>query len=149
MKGRMRMRRLALAFLAMTTCALTQGCSFLGYYNYQRPERLPPEVGERIRDPRTFVTSLQMDGPTLAAFQVALTDFMPPGQKATGNDERLVACFNRSDAFDVRIDKASDDLYVISFSANLDRCGLPPGSIVLDAGATYLIDGQGRILDIR
>ncbi|MCY1046565.1 hypothetical protein OV208_35000 [Corallococcus sp. bb12-1] len=144
-----RLRRHASVLVGLALCGLAQGCSYFGYYKYERPERIPKEVGERIRDPLTFVATTEMDGPTLAALQVALADYFPPGAQASGNDEYLVRCYNRRDTFDVRIDKVNDDLYVIAFSADLDRCGMPPGSVVLDAGATYLIDGQGRILDIR
>ncbi|RKG85917.1 hypothetical protein [Corallococcus terminator] len=144
-------RRLALVLLGLGACALLQGCSFFGYYKYQRPERIPPEVGDRIRDPspKTFVATTTLDGPTLAAFQVALADFFPPGAKASGNDEYLVRCFSRRDVFDVHINKVSDDLYLVSFDPIIKRCDMPPDTVVLDGGATYLIDGQGRILDIR
>ncbi|CAM4294657.1 hypothetical protein G4177_01865 [Corallococcus sp. ZKHCc1 1396] len=146
-----RMRRLAAALVGIAFCGLVQGCSYFGYYKYERPERIPKEVGERIRDPdpKTFVATTTLDGPTLAALQVALADFMPPGVKSSGDYEPLVRCFNRRDVMDVRINKVSDDLYLVSFAANLDRCGLHPDIVVMDAGATYLIDGQGRILDIR
>ncbi|WP_223641603.1 hypothetical protein [Corallococcus sp. EGB] len=133
----------------MAACALLQGCGYFGYYKYERPERVPREQGERIRDPLTFETTNELDGPTLAAFQVALADFMPPGAKATGNDERLVRCLNRRDVYDVRIQKVNDDLYVIHFAPNLGRCDMPPEAVLLDGDATYLIDGRGRILDIR
>ena len=151
MNGLMRMRRLSSVFIGLAFCGLSQGCSLFGYYKYERPERIPPEVGDRIRDPDpdTFVATTEMDGPTFAAFRVALADFMPPGSKASGNDDQLVRCFNRRDVMDVRINKVNDDLYLVSFGANIKRCDLPPGTVVLDGGATYLIDGQGRILDIR
>ncbi|RKH60956.1 hypothetical protein [Corallococcus llansteffanensis] len=151
MNGLTRMRRLSSVFIGLAFCGLTQGCSYFGYYKYERPERIPPEIGDRIRDPNpeTFVASTKMDGPTFAAFRVALADFMPPGEQASGNDEMLVRCFERRDIFDVRINKVSDDLYLVSFSPNFKRCGMPPDVVVLDGGATYLIDGQGRILDIR
>ncbi|WP_375756079.1 hypothetical protein [Corallococcus exercitus] len=149
---RTRPHRLAPLLLGVMVCVLGQGCSYFGYYKYERPERIPPEEGTRIRDPdpRTFQTTTELEGPTFAALQVAMKDFFPPGAKASGNHERLVRCLGRRDIFDVRIQKANDDLYVIDFSANLDRCEeWPPDAVVLDAGATYLIDGKGRILDIR
>jgi hypothetical protein len=151
MNERTRPLRLA-PFLLGAFCVLSQGCSHFGYYKYERPERIPPEEGTRIRDPDpdTFQTSNTLDGPTFAALQVAMKDFFPPGAKASGNHERLVQCLSRRDLFDVHVNKVNDDLYLISFSANIARCKeMPPDSVVLDAGATYLIDGQGRILDIR
>ncbi|RKH06881.1 hypothetical protein D7V97_21970 [Corallococcus sp. CA053C] len=151
MNGLTRMGRLSSVFIGLALCGLMQGCSLFGYYKYERPERIPPEVGDRIRDPspKTFVATTEMDGPTLAALRVALADYMPPGAKASGNYEPLVRCFSRRDVMDVEINKVNDDLYLVSFSANLERCGMPPHTLVMDAGATYLIDGQGRILDIR
>ncbi|RKG61108.1 hypothetical protein D7X30_09500 [Corallococcus sp. AB011P] len=145
-----RMRRLVPLLLGVAACALLPGCGSFGYYKYERPERIPREEGERIRDPLTFETTNELEGPTLAALQVALADFLPPGAKASGNHERLVRCLSRRDVYDVRLQKVNDDLYVIAFSANLDRCDeMPPDAVILDAGATYLIDGQGRIVDIR
>ncbi|MBZ4330813.1 MULTISPECIES: hypothetical protein [unclassified Corallococcus] len=150
MNVRTRPQRLAPLLLGVMVCVLSQGCSYFGYYKYERPERIPPEEGARIRDPQAFQTTTELDGPTFAAFQAAMKDFFPPGAKASGNHERLVRCLGRKDLFDVRIQKVNDDLYVIAFSANLDRCEeMPPDAVVLDAGATYLIDGKGRILDIR
>ncbi|WP_375742946.1 hypothetical protein NR800_30500 [Corallococcus interemptor] len=143
------MRRRVPLLLGVAACVLSQGCSYFGYYKYERPERIPPEEGARIRDPQAFQTTTELEGPTFAAFQVAMKDFFPPGAKASGNHERLVRCLGRKDLFDVRIQKVNDDLYVIAFSPNLDRCGMPPETVLLDGGATYLIDGQGRVLDVR
>jgi hypothetical protein len=132
--------------------AMACGCSAFGYYKYERPERIPPEEGTRIRDPdpEAFQAMNTLDGPTLAAFQVALKDFFPPGAKASGTDEQLVQCFSRRDLFAVHINKVNDDMYRISFSPDFDRCDeIPPGTVIMDGGATYLVDGRGRILDIR
>ncbi|NRD50763.1 hypothetical protein [Corallococcus exiguus] len=150
MNVRTRTQRLAPLLLGVMVCALSQGCSHFGYHKYERPERIPPEEGARIRDPQAFQTTTELEGPAFAALQVAMKDFFPPDAKASGNHERLVRCLGRRDLFDVRIQKVNDDLYVIAFSANLGRCEeMPPDAVVLDAGATYFIDGKGRILDIR
>jgi hypothetical protein len=42
---------------------------------------------------------------------------------------------------------ANDDLYFVSFSPSLKRCGLE--RYILDGGAVYAIDGKGRILSVR
>lgn len=138
------------ALAALLCCAFfLQGCGTFGYYKYRPAERLSPEAGEKIQAPREFEATTALDGPGLAALMVALNEFFPPGKKGTGNYEPLVRCFDRRDTWDVSVRKANDDLYFISFSANLERCGFPPDTIVLDAGSTYVIDGQGRVLDVR
>jgi hypothetical protein len=142
------MRRI-IATALLSSCSVLPGCSMFGYYRHPKAVRAPPEVGEKIRDPASFVATTELDGPSLAALQVALNEFMPPGAKSSGNDEQLVRCFSRRDTFDVSVQKASDDLYFVSFLADLTRCDFPPDTLVMDAGATYVIDGQGRVLDVR
>ena len=39
---------------------------------------------------------------------------------------------------------ARENLFYVLFTPDLRQCG--PGFVVLDAGALYAIDGQGRIL---
>jgi hypothetical protein len=76
-------------------------------------------------------------------------EFMPPGRKVKVNDgdERLAQCLSRWETFDTSVLKGSDDLYFVRFSPRLSRCGID--GIILDAGAVYAIDGNGRVLDVR
>ncbi|ATB31660.1 hypothetical protein MEBOL_005123 [Melittangium boletus DSM 14713] len=59
----------------------------------------------------------------------------------------IAQCLSRWDTFDMSILQAGEDLFFVSFLPHLSRCGID--AIVMDAGATYAIDGKGRILDVR
>ncbi|HSP78142.1 MAG TPA: hypothetical protein VLQ93_06415, partial [Myxococcaceae bacterium] len=110
-------------------------------------ERAPPEEAEKVEFPNSFEKGVRLSGPMMTALQIAMNDFMPPGSKMTGDDERIARCLSRWDTFDTSVLRISDELYFVSFLPRLSRCGID--EIVLDAGATYAIDGKGRILDVR
>jgi hypothetical protein len=76
-----------------------------------------------------------------------MSDFLQPGVKHQSDDNRLAWCLSRWETYDTSVLRISDDLFFIRFAPVLSRCGID--SIVLDAGAEYAIDGQGRILDIH
>jgi hypothetical protein len=126
------------------------GCSVLshfGYYKHHKAERAPPEVAEKVEFPNSFEKGVHLNGPMMAALKVAMGDFMPPGVKVKDEDERLAQCLSRWETFDTSVLQASENLYFVSFVPRLSRCGIE--EIVLDAGATYAVDGTGRILDMR
>lgn len=131
------------------SCLLT-GCSILshfGYYKYEKPERAPPGEVQEVRFPDSFEKGVHLAGPMMMAVKVAMDDFLPPGVKVEGDDERINQCLSHWATFDTSVLQAGDDLYFVSFVPRLSRCGI--NERVLDAGATYAIDGKGRILDIQ
>lgn len=143
------MKKLRPLMLGVVCCSLT-GCSLLnhlGYYKRPSAERAPQEEAEKVRFPDSFEPGTRLSGSTMAALKVAMDDFLPVGSKARSDDERIALCLSRWETFDTSVLQASEDLYFVSFLPRLSRCGLDV--TLLDAGATYAIDGRGRILDVR
>jgi hypothetical protein len=135
------------SLLAISICSsLLTGCSYLGYYKLKKAERAPPQEAERVVFPDSYEEGIHLDGPAMAALEVARNEFMPPGAKATSSDERLAHCLARRDTYDVAILKANEDLYFVSFLPNLARCGIESDVMLMDAGAVYAIDSRGRVL---
>jgi hypothetical protein len=136
-------------FPAVLLCSsLLSGCSYFGYYKHVKAERAPSEVGDKIRFPSSYEAGVELDGPTLAALAVAMNDFKPPGAKANYYDEQVANCLSRWDTYDTSVLKASEDLFFINFMPDLSRCGVDTSiHILLDIGASYAIDGKGRILE--
>lgn len=134
----------------MMCCAVfLSGCSLLnhlGYYKRQEALRASPEEAEKIRFPDSFEGGLRVRGPMLNALQIAMDDFLSPGREFKGDDERIMQCLNRWSTFDMSVLQVEEVVYV-SFIPHLSRCGIE--EIIVDAGATYAIDGQGQILDVR
>ncbi|RYZ36463.1 MAG: hypothetical protein EOO71_31710 [Myxococcaceae bacterium] len=129
-------------------CASTvlPGCSLLGYYKYERAPRGTPEQAAQIDFPNSYADGTHVDGPALAAFIVALNEFIPPHSKADTANEALTKCLSRRDTYDATILKANDDLYFVSFLPKIERCGIQLEVPILDAGADFAIDRNGRIL---
>ncbi|NPC74625.1 hypothetical protein HPP05_33225 [Corallococcus exiguus] len=134
--------------IIVALCGVLSGCSLFGYHRYTRPPRAPAEEATRVRFPSPGEGAMTLDGPALAALQVALSDFLPPGAKASGPNEALARCLSRQDTYDVTVVK-QDALHFVFFTARLDRCGIPPEPVVLDIDAAYAIDAQGRIVDVN
>ncbi|WP_224362825.1 hypothetical protein [Hyalangium versicolor] len=126
--------------------ALLSGCARFGYYRINKAERAPLSEAEKVVFPNSYESGIHLDGPTMAALEVARNEFMPPGITATARDENLARCLARRDTYDVTVLKASDDLYFVSFLPRFSRCGIELETPIVDAGATYAIDGRGRIL---
>ncbi|HYO57340.1 hypothetical protein [Archangium sp.] len=135
------MRLLPLTLLCCSV-ALT-GCNYR-FHIQKKAERAPPEEAEKVKFPDSLEGSTSLDGPAVKALEVAMDEFLPPGAKAQSYDEKLARCLSLRETYDVSVLRASADLYFVSFSANLSRCGLDEA--VFDAGAVYAIDAQGRIL---
>jgi hypothetical protein len=140
------------SFVPVVLCCsyLLTGCSLLshlGYYKHPKVERASPEEAEKVRFPDSFEKGVHLSGPTTVALQVAMNDFLPPGSKVKGDNERIAQCLSRWETFDTSVLQVNEDLYFVSFLPRLSRCGID--EIVLDAGATYAIDGKGRIIDVR
>lgn len=133
--------------LAVCCAGLLAGCSSLGYYRYKGAERAPPEEAARVVFPNSYETATHLDGPSMAALEVARNEFMPPGVKAIAHNEQIAQCLLRWDTYDVSVLKVNDNLFFVTFSPELSRCKLATdGFIVFDAGAAYAIDGRGRVL---
>ncbi|MBZ4421646.1 hypothetical protein [Myxococcus sp. RHSTA-1-4] len=125
--------------------SLLIGCSWIGFYKHDKAERAPPDVAEKVDFPSSYEEGIHLDGPMMAALEVAMKELLPPGVKAQSDDERLARCMVRRDTYDTTILKKSEDLYFVSFIPNFERCGLSD-VLIMDAGAVYAIDGRGRIL---
>jgi hypothetical protein len=121
----------------------------LEYYKYEKAPQAPPEEVEGLEFPNSYEKGSHLDGPSMAALQVAMNEFMPPGKKVTTTDgnERLEQCLSRWETFDASVLKVNEGLYFVRFSPRLSRCGIE--EFVLDAGAEYAVDGTGRILDVH
>jgi hypothetical protein len=119
------------------------GCNYRLHLQ-RKAEWAPPEEAEKVRFPDSLEGSTSLEGPALKVLHVALDAFLPPGAKARSYDEKLARCLSQRETYDASVLQASADLYFVSFSANLSRCGLQ--ETIVDAGAVYAIDGHGRIL---
>jgi hypothetical protein len=126
--------------------ALLTGCARFGYYKINKAERAPLAEAEKVVFPNSYESGIHLDGPSMAALEVARNEFMPPGVTATARDEKLARCLARRDTYDVTVLKLNDELYFISFLPRFSRCGIELETPIMDAGATYAIDGHGRIL---
>lgn len=128
----------------LLACAgLLSGCGYFGYYRHTPAERASPEEAAAVRFPDSLETGVRLTGPMMAALQVAMDDYRPPGirpEKLTPPD----SCLARWEYIQTTVLQVSETLFFVEFAPDLRACG--PGYIVLDAGATYAIDGQGRIL---
>lgn len=138
----MRTSRVGLAGL-LCCAGLLSGCGYFGYYHYEKAERASLEEAATVHFPDSMEKGLQLTGPMMAALKVAMEDYRPPSIKP----EKLQppdSCLARWENIQTTVLQASDNLFFIAFAPDLRQCG--PGYIVLDAGASYAIDGQGRIL---
>jgi hypothetical protein len=136
-------------FTALLSAGMLSGCSLLGYQRIPKAERAPPDEARSIRFPDNFDEGAQLTGPMMAALEVAMNDFLPLGSRVKTNDsdKSIAECLSKRSTFDTQVMKASDNLYFVSFSPSLKRCGIK--DYILDGGAVYAIDGKGRILDVH
>jgi hypothetical protein len=105
-------------------------------------------MAAEVRFPDAFDSGFHTEGKMTRALAVAMNDFLPPGTRLKGDNQRVAWCLSRWETYDIFILRASNDLFFVYFSPTLARCGLDD-SIIADAGAEYAVDGQGRILDVR
>jgi hypothetical protein len=140
--------RLMVRTIACIFCScLWAGCSYFGYYKYEKAVRLPLNDAKEVVFPNSYESGLHMDGRMTRALFVAMNDFLPPGGKFQSPDQRVAWCLSRWENYDTSVQRVSDDLFFIRFAPILSRCGID--AIVLDVGAEYAIDGHGRILDVH
>jgi hypothetical protein len=138
--------RLLFAVATICSTSLLTGCSYFGYYLNRRPERASPEEAAKVVFPNSFEQGIHLDGPAMMALEVAMREFLPPDARAEARNERLARCLSRRDTYDVTVLKANDELYFVDIFPNLARCGIELATPIMDVGATYAIDGRGRIL---
>ncbi|MFY2556173.1 hypothetical protein ACN469_00860 [Corallococcus terminator] len=126
--------------------SLLSGCSLLGYHKPRKAERAPPEEASKVTFPDSMEQGVHLDGPAMAALEIAMNAFLPPDRKPDARDEALARCLARRDTYDASVLKENDDLYFVSFLPRLSRCGIELETPLMDAGAVYAIDARGRIL---
>lgn len=134
----------------MLLAGMASGCSWLGFYRFEKPEHAPPEEAATVRFPDSMEQGARLSGPTLAALRIALDDFLPPGSAFTSEDpdRRVAACLSRQSTYDTLVyTREAEAVFFVAFVPDLKRCGL--SDELLDAGAVYAIDSRGRILDRR
>ncbi|WP_434385130.1 hypothetical protein [Melittangium boletus] len=134
----------------MLLAGMASGCSWLGFYRFEKPEHAPPEEAAAVRFPDSMEEGTRLSGPTLAALRIALDDFLPPGSAFSTEDpdRRVAACLSRPSTYDTRVyTREAEAVVFVAFVPDLKRCGLTEE--LLDAGAVYAIDSRGRILDRR
>ncbi|QQR43701.1 hypothetical protein JKA73_32560 [Myxococcus xanthus] len=118
------------------------GCSALGIYRFDKPERAP--ANESVTIPSQIEGGVALTGPMMAALKVAMDDFRPPWVTAEKQEHLEEKCLADWRYIDARVVQANDNLFYVTFSPNLSACG--PGLVLLDGGVVYAIDGKGRIL---
>ncbi len=124
--------------------ALT-GCSYFGYRKYKQPEWAPPELAARVAFPDTYESGVLLTGPMVAALEVAMNDFLPPGTKPRDEASPVSRCLSLRETFRVSVWQPQDnDIVFVRFTPDLTQCA--PGALITDGGAEYAIDGSGRIL---
>ena len=137
-----------LLLLALCIAFPLSGCTVLGYRIYKEAEQAPPAQARHVRFPNSFEQSTKLTGPMAKALAVAMNDFIPPGTKPENEEDVVARCLSRWETFTLSVLSAGDDLFFVRFSPEkLSECA--PNRRVLDAGAVYAIDGQGRILSVQ
>lgn len=127
--------------LPVLLAVILSGCMLL-----RRPHSAPLEDDTSIVFPRfsertavavgTGEELYELDGVMLRAAMVAVNDFLPPGAKNP-------SCWDRQEAYRYRVIRQGDIVFV-RISPDLAYCGRK--FLMLDAGATYAISSEGRIL---
>jgi hypothetical protein len=136
-------------WVALCCATALTGCAYFGYYKHEKALWAPPEEAAQGEFPNSFDGGISLTGPMMVALNVAIKEFRPPDVKVKTNDgdERLARCLSRWDTFDTSVLQVNDNLFFVRFFPDISRCGIH--DIILDAGAVYAVDGQGRILDVR
>jgi hypothetical protein len=138
-----------LSLLAVLSVGMLSGCSLLEHHRIPEAEHALPEEAANVRFPDSFEDGTQLTRPMMAALEVAMHDFLPPGSKVETHDtdKNVAECLSKRSTYDTQVMRASDELYFVKFSPSLKRCGVKHD--ILDGGATYAIDGRGRILAVQ
>lgn len=139
--------RLLVLFALLST--LLSGCGYFGYYKRDNAEWAPPAEAATVKFPDSFEGGVQLTGPMVAALEVAMNEFLPPGSEVRTNDpdKRVAQCLSRREAYETFILQEHDDLFFVLFIPVLKRCGLDEA--ILDGDVVFAVDGKGRILGRR
>lgn len=121
------------------------GCALLGDCKVKRAERAPPEEAAKVSFPNSMEPGIHLDGPAAAALEVAMNEFLPPGAKAGARNEQLAKCLARRDTYDIAVLQVNE-LYFVRILPRFSRCDIKLETPIMDVGATYAIDGNGRIV---
>ncbi|WP_342381567.1 hypothetical protein NVS55_18260 [Myxococcus stipitatus] len=135
------------AAVGLVLASLLPGCALLGYHKAPKAPYASAEEAQKVVFPNSYEEGVHLDGPSMAALEVARNEFMPPGAKATSDNPKLAECLARRDVYDVTVIQSNENLYFVSFIPKLERCGLQD-VVLMDAGAVYAIDGKGRVLSV-
>ncbi|WP_434391543.1 hypothetical protein [Melittangium boletus] len=130
-------------FTPLLCAFILTGCNYRLHIQ-KKAEWAAPEEMENVKPPSSVEGSISLDGQSLKAIEIAMDEFLPPGAKASSHDEKLARCLSSRENYDVSVFKSDEGIFFVAIAANLDRCGITDS--VVDAGATYGIDAQGRIV---
>ncbi|WP_342377883.1 hypothetical protein NVS55_01125 [Myxococcus stipitatus] len=133
------MKRLTLAALTLTLC----GCHL--FRSRPKPPVAPPEVAANIQFPTwSKDSSTTVEGPQLRALQIAMEDFLPPGESPPKDADAMTRCLFTLATYDAWLVRG-DKMTFVHFTPKEDeRCGLKPE--VMDPGASYAVSDEGVIL---
>ncbi|MBZ4420443.1 hypothetical protein [Myxococcus sp. RHSTA-1-4] len=136
-------------FAAVALGGVLSGCSYFGYYKLEKAETLPQEESDKVPLPQSYEGAVELQGPAVAALEVAMRDFLPPGTKVRWKDgyTPLEECLSRRETYDALVLPYGDGLFSVAFTPVIERCGLT--TAILDGGAEYVVDGRGRVLRVR
>jgi hypothetical protein len=130
-------------------CVLLTGCSLFGYHKVPKASWAPPEEAAAMVFPNSFKDGVHLEGPMMAALEVAMNEFLPPGAElqTRDTDKRMARCLSMRSTYDTHVVQSEANVFFVWFSPVPARCGL--SEPILHGGAVYAVDGQGRILDRR
>lgn len=136
-----------LLVLSVVFCASLSGCTWFGYTKRAKAEWAPPAEAAKVKFPDSFEGGVHLTGPMVAALEVAMNEFLPPGSEVQTNDpdKRIARCLSRRETYETFVLRQHDDLFFVQFIPVLKRCGID--AEILDGGGVYAIDGKGRILE--
>jgi len=118
-----------------------------GYYKHPPAPRAPPEEAERVHFPNALDSGVRLTGPMMSALKVAMDEYRPPSIRLKSLDTPEDRCLARWENIRTLVHQADENLFFVRFIPDVSDCA--PGVIVLDAGADYAIDRQGRVLAVE
>jgi hypothetical protein len=135
--------------LLLLLCAWLPACVL-----FQRPPRpvyaLPQEAAS-FTWPKVLPSEGRqiLPGPTLAAVQLAMEDFLPWDIKPHKGATPTEICLYKRDSYDVVVVPGAENLVYVEIVPRDGACDMG-GDIVLDLGAVYAIDVKNwRILAVE
>ncbi len=136
---------LPLFVLTQSGCASVMGQ--FGYYKHPPAPRAAPDEAERVQFPDSLQEGVQLSGPMMSALKVAMEEYRPPSLQLKTLDTPEDRCLARWEHIRSTVQQANDNLFFVRFTPDIRDCA--PGVILLDGGATYAVDRQGRVLAVE